>query len=140
MSSKYTILGYDQYRGDYHPVLTLNNVSCEQAEQLAFELTVLVVKGEIRYITVGNVQIDLSDYTNFKYTEVPYLYDGDLTIRPLKEYVVMFKFVDEKVDNCDGVITSFISSENDYYINLNKAKKEKEQLYGGAKLKFGGFI
>ena len=138
MSSKYTILGYDQYRRDYIPVLILNNASAEQAEKLAFDLTYIKCSKEMRYITVGNVDIDIDCFTGFKYIETPYLYDGDFTIRPKKEYVVLLKFID-KVDDCDGVIVSFICHENDYYRKLGEAKKEQEQKYG-AKLKFGKII
>lgn len=138
MSSKYTILGYDQYRRDYIPVLILNNASAEQAEKLAFDLTYIKCSKEMRYITVGNVKIDLDCYTGFKYTETPYLYDGDFTIRPMKEYTVLLQFV-EKDDDCDGVFVNFICHENEYYINLSKAKKEREQEYGKA-LKFGRLI
>ena len=138
MSTKYTILGYDQYRRDYIPVLILNNASNEQAEKLAFDLTYIKCDNKMRYITVGNVKIDLDCYTGFKYTETPYLYDDDFTIRPMKEYTVIFHFV-EKDDDCDGVLVNFICHENEYYINLSKAKKEREQEYGKA-LKFGRLI
>lgn len=136
MSSKYTILGYDQYRGDYIPVLILNNASNEQAEKLAFDLTYIKCSKEMRYITVGNVDIDMDCFTGFKYIETPYLYDGDFTIRPKKEYVVMLKFVDGTVDDCDGVIVKFICHENEYYLKLCEAKKEHEKKYGKA-LQFG---
>lgn len=138
MSKKYTILGYAPYSREYQPVLILNNVSKEEAEKLAFDLTYIVSDNKTRYITVGNVEIDLSCYSGFKYTETPYLYENDLTIRPMKEYTVLFKFV-EKVDDCGGVIVGFTCHENEYYLNLSKVKKEQEEKYG-EKLTFGRVI
>lgn len=138
MSNKYTILGYNPISREYEPVLIMNNATEQEAEKLAFDLTYIKIKDEVRFITVGNVDIDLIIYSGFKFCKTPYIYDSDYTIRPKKEYVVLLKFID-KVDDCDGVIVSFICHENDYYLKLGEAKKEQEQKYG-AKLKFGRII